>query len=450
MDFFRNNYSAIFKKVKFKPKSMKNNYLFKISMLCCSLIIFLSFGIAKSEKLSNKILADSLILYATKDTLTVPDKLVLDVKSNIISASAISSYQFKVNYTNSNYQFDSVSILGTASIGGLYQINTSVAGSIQVAWARSSNISSTLPLLKLYFSAIDSGKSNFILSDVYFNSDLVAKIRNKQIVNVYNFGDVDNNKKIQAYDASIDLKYSVGLDPIPLIDPLPWDPWRVKVASVDNMPAITANDASLILKYTVGLITKFPKRGVVLAPGYVTATIENKEIVFRSFEDLGGLNINFTNHFTKLDSPSYVYGNALYALNKSNTLYKIAFAFTNAPANGTILLKVPFKSINNDSIKIELLENTSIRNVVLNIVTGIGNVSKSNFNLYPNPTNDKVYLTDIHNDLIGEKLELIDGLGRLISTRFISNNVEQLDLSTLNSGIYFISIGTEFKRIIKL
>ena len=162
------------------------------------------------------------------------------------------------------------------------------------------------------------------------------------------------------------------------------------------------------------------------------------------------MNINFTNHFTKLDSPSYVYGNALYALNKSNTLYKIAFAFTNAPANGTILLKVPFRNINNDSIKIELLENTSIRNVVLNIVTGISNVSKSNFNLYPNPTNDKVYLTDISNDLIGEKLDLIDGLGRLISTRFISNNVEQLDLSTLNSGIYFISIGSEFKRIIKL
>ena len=157
MEFFISKNSAIFKKVKFKPKSMKNNYLFKISILCCSLFIFLSFGIAKSEKLSNKILADSLILYASKDTLTVPDKLVLDVKSNIISASAISSYQFKVNYANSNYQFDSVSILGTASIGGLYQINTSVAGSIQVAWARSSNISSTLPLLKLYFSSIDSG-----------------------------------------------------------------------------------------------------------------------------------------------------------------------------------------------------------------------------------------------------------------------------------------------------
>ena len=429
---------------------MKHNYIFKISKTCCFLFLLLSFGIAKSEKLSNKVLADSLILYSNKDSISVSDKLVLDVKSNIISASAVSSYQFKLTYASSSYQFDSVSFLGTASLGGLYQINSAVTGTIQIAWARSSNISSTLPLLKIYFSAIDSGKSNFILSDVYFNSDLIAKIKNKQIVNTYNFGDVDNNKKIQAYDAAIDLKYSVGLDPIPLIDPLPWDPWRVKVASVDNVPSITANDASLILKYTVGLITKFPKRGVVLAPGYVTASIENNEIVFRSFEDLGGLNISFSNHFTQLDSPSFVYGNALYALNKSNTLYKVAFAFTNAPTNGTVILKVPFKNISNDSIKIELLENTSIRNVVLNVVTGIGNVSKSNFKLYPNPTNDEVYLTDISYDLIGEKLDLMDGLGRLISTRFISNNVEKVDLSALNSGIYFISIGSEFKRIIKL
>ena len=447
MEFFIHSMVGIF---EIGLNTMKKIKLNKVICLFLALYFPLSLGIVKAEKLSNKFLADSIIVFSNFDTLRVSDKLMLDVKSNIISASAISSYQFKVNYANSNYQFDSASILGTASLGGLYQINTSVAGSIQVAWARSSNISSTLPLLKLYFSAIDSGKSSFILSNVYFNSDLITKIKNKQVVNTYNFGDVDNNKKIQAYDAAIDLKYSVGLDPIPLIDPLPWDPWRVKVASVDNMPAITANDASLILKYTVGLITKFPKRGVVLAPGYVTATIENKEIVFRSFEDLGGLNINFTNHFTKLDSPSYVYGNALYALNKSNTLYKIAFAFTNAPANGTILLKVPFKSINNDSIKIELLENTSIRNVVLNIVTGIGNVSKSSFNLYPNPTNDKVYLTDISNDLIGEKLDLMDGLGRLISTRFISNNVEKLDLSALDSGVYFVSIGNDFKRIIKL
>lgn len=447
MEFFMRGMVGTF---EYKIKTMKKNKLNKAVGLLLALCFSFSLGIVNGKNVSAKFLADSLILYATQDTLRVSDKLVLDVKSNIISASAVSSYQFKLTYASSSYQFDSVSFLGTASLGGLYQINSAVTGTIQIAWARSSNISSTLPLLKIYFSAIDSGKSNFILSDVYFNSDLIAKIKNKQIVNTYNFGDVDNNKKIQAYDAAIDLKYSVGLDPIPLIDPLPWDPWRVKSASVDNIATITANDASLILKYTVGLITKFPKRGVVLTPGYVNVTIENNEIVFRSFEDLGGLNVDFLNHYLQLDSPSYVYGNALYALNKSNTLYKVAFAFANAPSNGTVVLKVPFKNISNDSIKIELSENTANRNIVLNVVTGIGLTSRLVYHVYPNPTNDRIYLTDISNDLIGHNFYLIDGLGRLITTKLISNNTEEVDLSSLNSGVYFISIENDFKKVIKL
>jgi hypothetical protein len=67
-----------------------------------------------------------------------------------------------------------------------------------------------------------------------------------------------------------------------------------------------------------------------------------------------------------------------------------------------------------------------------------------------NPTNDRIYLTNISNDLIGQKLYLMDGLGRVITSKIISNNVEKVELSALNSGVYFVSIGNDFKKIIKL
>lgn len=47
------------------------------------------------------------------------------------------------------------------------------------------------------------------------------------------YGDVDSNTLVQFNDALITLKYSVGLNPMPKTDPLPWEDWRVKAANVD-------------------------------------------------------------------------------------------------------------------------------------------------------------------------------------------------------------------------
>ena len=68
--------------------------------------------------------------------------------------------------------------------------------------------------------------------------------------------------------------------------------------------------------------------------------------------------------------------------NPTKTLYSIKrFMGSRFSEQEKEAARMPFKVVkgDNDSIKIELLENTSIRNVVLNIVTGISNVSKSNF-----------------------------------------------------------------------
>jgi hypothetical protein len=68
-------------------------------------------------------------------------------------------------------------------------------------------------------------------------------------------GDVNGDGLVGAYDAALVLQYSVGLNPLPTIDPLPWEAWRIATADVYNLPGVTAYDAALILQYSVGIIT---------------------------------------------------------------------------------------------------------------------------------------------------------------------------------------------------
>jgi Peptidase family C25/Peptidase family C25, C terminal ig-like domain/Secretion system C-terminal sorting domain/Propeptide_C25/Dockerin type I domain len=72
------------------------------------------------------------------------------------------------------------------------------------------------------------------------------------------YGDVDGSLAIDAFDASCVLQYIVGLDPLPELDPLPWEAERMEAADVDNNNSLEAYDGSLILQYVVGIITEFP------------------------------------------------------------------------------------------------------------------------------------------------------------------------------------------------
>ncbi|MCF7911264.1 MAG: hypothetical protein K9M99_01950 [Candidatus Cloacimonetes bacterium] len=72
------------------------------------------------------------------------------------------------------------------------------------------------------------------------------------------YGDIDGNGSVESYDASISLQYFVGMDPLPEIDPLPWEVIRIIRADVDGNGSVESFDASLILQYFVGIIDVFP------------------------------------------------------------------------------------------------------------------------------------------------------------------------------------------------
>ena len=69
-------------------------------------------------------------------------------------------------------------------------------------------------------------------------------------------GNVDDNGSIDAFDASVLMRYVVGMDPTPYA-PLPWEVWRMIIADASNDGVLEAYDCAVILQYVVGIIEEF-------------------------------------------------------------------------------------------------------------------------------------------------------------------------------------------------
>jgi len=111
-------------------------------------------------------------------------------------------------------------------------------------------------------------------------------------------GDVSLNGIVQAYDASLILKYTVnphGSDSLNSV--------QQKVADVSGNGTITSYDASLILQYTVGLISVFP---VEISPK-ATSPVDIKTKNYLALQKLGNVNLfligNSANFGDKLTVP---------------------------------------------------------------------------------------------------------------------------------------------------
>jgi hypothetical protein len=393
---------------------------------------------------------DSILAVVKMDTIKVTNKVEVLINTNNISQKSVGAYQFKFNYNSNKYRLDSVVKAGTRSnVGTLIQY-VNAPGVISFAWTNSANLQGTLPLLKLNFTAIDSGKSVFAFSDVYFNDSRVSRMFKPTVVNKYLFGDIDLNNHVQAYDAALALQYSVGLNPIPLIDPLPWENWTIKIANVDSSSSVTANDASLILKYAVGLISQFPNRGVNFVAPKILVSIENNELLFRKNQgDLQGLNVSVLNQIENLLPASFIYStNAISANNYSSDTYRLGIAFKENPNDGDVILRIPIKNNLTDDLIIEIYENEIRRILNLNKTTNVDNDIKVNPIIYPNPAKN-ILTIDGLNTTIETEVLIYDMQGKLLISKKLKEK-GTIDISTFNNGVYTVKVGAIIKRFIKL
>jgi len=370
--------------------------------------------------------------------------------SELTANENVIAYQFDFNYDNTKLEYIGNSLIGTLAENGTIQVNPTT-NKLSIAWADDNAIIGAGTILKLQFKVLDAGTITPTITNALFNTTTVNSISNGTITSTIKYGDIDCNDFVQAYDAALAIQYSVGLDPIPTIDALPWDAWRIKVANVDGQGGITANDASDILKYTVGLITNFTagkKRGNE-DNAEVSVNVENGNIVFKSSGDLFGLNVFVNENKQFLGTPQILNSNMLSATNISTSSYAIGLASPTAPIAGETFMKIPFTAGQNASITFDMIVNTTNKQVTVGLTTGIVQISDKDILVYPNPANNVLFINELSEK---STVKIYDLSGKTVFNNQLTNN--QINISSFQNGLYtiVIEIGktTVTKKFIKL
>lgn len=252
-------------------------------------------------------------------------------------------------------------------------------------------------------------------------------------------GDVDDNSMIQAYDAALTLQHSVGLDPLPSLDPLPWEMWRMKTADVDKTGDVTANDASMILRHSAGLIDNFsmdaPSNIGAIETGDISISVVDNELHFRSTIDLYGLNISVQEGFEMLGQPVVLKKGMLSAFNISNTCYRVGLATPYSPEYDEVFMKIPLLKSGYEGLTFDLVVNTFQVTLRLDITTGDKIPDELSITCYPNPVTDFLHFKGVSNaavvtisDITGKRLLVMQGVQKGI------------DVRALPTGVYHINV----------
>ena len=359
------------------------------------------------------------------------------------------SYQFDLIYEGDLMQFKEYDVRGSLSSAGNIQVNPS-ENKLSVAWAGQTSLADSGILIKLRFKAIERDTAKPMLSNFLINTDTVKNITNGRIEIIPAYGDVDANENIQAYDAALALQHSVGLNPLPDTDPLPWENWRFNITDVDRDSDITAYDASLILEYTVGLIDSLPvaeeKRAGALEAS-VDANIENGYIVFRPHGEFNGLKIEVDGNFESFGEPQFLNIDALTAVNITSEIFALGMASAYPMDENSTILKIPIISNIDEPIIFNLRVDKIKKRIEINLPTTNYELSEKSLEIYPNPANKLLYIKNLES---ASTVGIYDMQGRIIKSAIITDKV---DISDLENGIYMIQINCNrnviFKKIIK-
>ena len=87
-----------------------------------------------------------------------------------------------------------------------------------------------------------------------------------------------------------------------------------------------------------------------------------------------------------------------------------------------------------------------IRPILKNTTTGLANVnSVNNFSIYPNPAASFINI-NTDNTMIGSTYKVYNQLGKVVLSGNVNQSKQQIDISNLANGIYFLEIGNGEKK----
>ncbi len=257
------------------------------------------------------------------------------------------------------------------------------------------------------------------------------------------YGDIDDNDTVQAFDAALALRYSVGIDPM-FTAPLPWNAWRRLTADVDFNDTITANDASLILQYSIGKISNFLKKSVKIGSTEMNIVVNNGNLEFSSNGDLFGLNVFVNKDFNVLGQPVVLNSDMIQALNIKSDKYAIGLATAYAPKAGEVFMKIPFTASDLE-LTFDLIVNKEYKTVKVSLV-GIENLQISNISVSPNPAKDVLKINGLTKQT---SVSIVDVTGKVILTKVLSHSENTFNIENLTNGVYFVKIGNFSQKIVK-
>ena len=255
------------------------------------------------------------------------------------------------------------------------------------------------------------------------------------------FGDVDTNSFVRAYDAALALQYSVGLNPLPTMDPLPWSNWRIAVANVDTVGNVTANDASLILQKSIGQIATFPadakKRGGETPTANVTVALEGNQLVFRATGSLYAFNVYMKDNFNVFGQPEVKDKNAMVASNITTTTYKVGLAATTPLVENEPFLVIPILTNENLQGTLDIVANAQEKSLSYGKAAGLTTINQEVVIVYPNPTKDVVTITNAQ----GKTLRIVDVQGKEVYNQKVTTSSMEVSMKALGAkGMYLVHI----------
>ncbi len=262
------------------------------------------------------------------------------------------------------------------------------------------------------------------------------------------FGDIDTNKLVQAYDAALALQYSVGLNPLPTMDPLPWSNWRLAVANVDTVGNVTANDASLILQHSAKLISTFPadakKRGGDAPTANVTVTQEGNKLVFRASGTLYAFNVFMKDNFNVFGQPEVKDKSAMVASNLNTSTYNVGLASTKPFIENEPFLVIPILTNDNVQGTMDIVANTEEKSLIYGKAAGIASINKEIVLVYPNPTKDVVTI----NNAQGKTLRIVDVQGKEVYNQKVNASSMEMSMKAIATrGEYIFQLINENNSI---
>lgn len=379
--------------------------------------------------------------------VTLNNEFTVAVHSMSNENRSVISYQFTYYYSSYMMEYLGYDISGTASENGQIIVNDNESGwgVLYISFMSENPIDvSNSDLVKLKFRSIEWGQTWPQINDFYFNADHIWNVQNNYVdIKYYQKGDVDNNYMIQAYDAALTLQYSVGMDPLPMLDPLPWENWRIMSANVDNVEGVTANDAALILQYSARLIYSFDQDTIpglrIPANGNVDVTIEKSgsNLIFKSVGNLIGLNVYADQHAGVLGDPVISRDVSLSAVNQENGEYAIGIVNLQPMADNTVLFTIPIIDAEAKDVHFNLIVNTDVRERTQTLFSGTEEISGNNLIIGPNPVTDQL---NIQNLPTGSWVSVYDMTGKIVYSSSSTDMNGFVQVSSWYPGIYTVRV----------